>query len=327
MDTQVDDFPPLDFSSRIDTILTSNEEEIADGATLAESSDGPMIPLFQRLWDSLHKEPDIGPPKLDTVCLLEAMKAMRRLVELGKLPTLCGHGFDLECGLLGYGWASAKAAYTKYDPAKDTGNGPQAYLFKCAEGAIRNAAWKEFSDSGKRLRFSGAEVIHAADALARLLGLRNQVSAAHGTADAAVYAAKVALSVRSSDAPIDDSEEIDGVDWLDAQMVLNRATFAPHGNAVPPYDPFKAEKTPGEILTAADLGGLSDGEVLAKLDQLLRMLPEPEDRALIERSCGIGLTPKATLQELAEKSGCSKSTIQNRIKRLKAELQNVVQRV
>jgi len=133
-----------------------NKDESAEEAALAEEkallSSGHDQLSFEQAnkirWAALEAKYKAGNRDKETVCLYVARKASTRAARGYRK-----HDFSLE--LVSIGYVAAIEAWDKYDPAKDRGNGREAYLFNVAKGYMCNAAAEMTHRLGKRAHNKG----------------------------------------------------------------------------------------------------------------------------------------------------------------------------
>jgi hypothetical protein len=285
-------------------------------------------------------------PWKDVVCYREALKAMRHLVPLkgkSKLPTGCGKGWDLDCGIVAEGYARALRAWDRFDPAKDKGNGLAAYLYKTAEGAIRNAAWEQFSASGKRERSEPGEV------MPKMREWKPNNLAHSLPFDAPILCLRTDPAPDYEDDAGDDSEAVElaytiakddkqpGLRFTAA--VNNLTSRGENGNRVDATERLDYQDRPDIVAAAAkgaasagitpsgkaiyDLQGLIDGSRVIEIERLLSGL-RPTDRTLISRVYGTDGHAEMSIRELAKQNGCSEAAMAKRVYRIEEEIRNYV---
>jgi hypothetical protein len=328
-------------------------------------------------------------PWKDTVCMSEALKAMRSLTNplkgASKLPRKCVTALGPDMGIVMEGYASALRAWNKCALARDLrdkglslrevatelkakgflnqDNKPYdakgvalladraaaatadsgsicAYLQATAQGAIQNAAWEQFSKSGKRQREPG-------EVMPKMVSLKPD-SLAHSsphecdpstlrTDPAPDYEddsgddsepVELAYTIAKDDkqaalrftAPVNSiagttsSGELaakDRLDYQDPKIVAAAKRSTSAGSITPPGKAIYGGQETADRSRIVAIEGLLSG---------LR----PADRMLISRVYGTDGHAEMSIRDLAKQNGCSESAMSHRIDRIKEEIRNSV---
>jgi hypothetical protein len=213
--------------------------------------------------------------------------------------------------LLTEGYQTAVRRWPDYDPTKATKNGISGFLYKAALGRMRNAAQELFTAHGKR-KHKPTEVIPNLSVVADVEPhiARDRRSPVTAPKDAGTYA---------------------HVDYFtnkaDVGGVNDKAVTAAAKKAARTKFNYK-----WTTQAKAPTGGDRNANRLARIateihvHRLLAFLPSNEDRKIISRTWGIDGVKEATIGELAERAGCSESTMYNRINKLLIELKFISMR-
>lgn len=280
-----------DKKAHVPAVAPRSSPEAAPGAAWAE--------IKRNVWNDVESRYNAGDRDKETVCGWMAYRAA--LVVCKGWPQ---GSFD---ELVAEGYEYAVSRWSDYDPTKATKNGISGFLYKAALGRMRNAAKELFTAHGKR-KHRHNDVIPNLSVVADVephiaRDRRSPVTKAASTHDTGDYFTNKADVGGINDKAVTAAARKSG------RTKLNWTTQV---------------KAPG--------GGDRNASRLARIateihvHRLLALLPNSEDRKIIECAWGIDGVKEATVGELAERAGCSESTMYNRINKLLIELKFISMR-
>lgn len=262
--------------------------------------------IKRKLWNDVESRYNAGDRDKETVCEWMAYKAALKVC---KAASSGGQGwpqgsFD---ELVAEGYEYAVSRWSDYDPTKATKNGISGFLYKAALGRMRNAAKELFTAHGKRKHKPG-DVIPNLSVVADVephiaRDRRSPVTKAASTHDTGDY--------------FTNKADVGGIN--------DKAVTAAAKNS-------GRTKLNWTTQVKAPEGGDRNASRLARIateihvHRLLALLPNIEDRKIIECAWGIDGVKEATVGELAERAGCSVATMYNRINKLLIELKFISMR-
>jgi hypothetical protein len=303
-------------------------------AKLTDNAEEPRRSQFEVWWkaiESLYLASEAGAHKAHpwraTLCQWVSLNAMKDLSTKGLLPAQCRlvNG-DLVCDPVSVGYLAADAKWSDYDASKDNGGGREAYLYKVAEGHIRNTAWRDFSPSGQRkspfkyVQFSDAlastpeaawnEPELTEDAYGRVTGAaQSDCDPTYGDDDLALEPTRA----RGTDIDI-AAAAIRAARQADKEF---RQRNPQDSTAKPP-----GEIEPHGVSVHAKLE-LEQQAPAVNVEQLIAKLPT-NDRLLLTSAWGVAGQDRVSLIELAESNGCTEAAMRKRVERLKKSIRKSV---
>lgn len=272
-----------------------------------EDQDAPVPSwkeIKQKHWADIEARYLAGARDKKTVCAWMAYKAA--------LAVCKGWGRGSFDELLTEGYQTAVKRWPHYDPTKATKNGISGFLYKAAQGRMRNAAQELFTSHGKRRHRKG-DVIPTVSVVADIEPhvARQRRSAVTAPRAAGAYA-HVDYFTNKAD--------VGGINDKAVTAAVNKAARSKS---------FKLEKWTTKV--RPPLVGDRNASRLARIAveihvyKLLALLP-PDDRKLITQYWGVEGVETATLEELAERKECSVDTMRRSLDKLYIELKVIATR-
>jgi RNA polymerase sigma factor (sigma-70 family) len=267
---------------------------------MSTKSDAPSWSEIKRHeWSEIEAAYKAGVRDKETVCAWMAYKAALRICKGWPAGS-----FD---ELLTEGYIAALRKWPDYDPRQATENGISGFVYKAAERRMRNAAPELFTSSGKRKH-------RETDKLPVLVVQSHEITERleHDARGA------VTTSVASNEADVDYFTNDSDSGGAKDKAVTAAANRAARSKSFKP-EPWTTRVNAPYGASSRVVERAAHKAVVFRIGELLGLLP-PEECALVSQYWGVNGEQRLTLQQLAERRGCSPAAAHRRLEKLLADL-------